>query len=60
MYRGWVGPRANLDECGKSFLPLEFDLRTVHTVESRYTNIRGAMQDFLEFSRNNMNTYFKS
>jgi len=33
----WVGPRAGLDECGKSRLPPGFDRRTVQPVASRYT-----------------------
>jgi len=32
---GWVGPRAVLDECGKSRPPLGFDPRTVQLVASR-------------------------
>ena len=35
---GWVGPRAGLDRCGKSRLPPGFDLRTVQSVASRYTD----------------------
>jgi len=33
---GWVGPRAELDGCGKSRPPLGFDPRTVQPVASRY------------------------
>ena len=37
--RGWVGPRAGLDGCGKIFLPPPgFDPRTVQPVASRYTD----------------------
>jgi len=35
---GWVGPRAGVDGCEKSRLPLGFDLRTVLHVASRYTD----------------------
>ena len=35
---GWVGPRAGLDECGKSRPPPGFDPRTVQAVASRYTD----------------------
>ena len=35
---GWVGPRAGLDGCGKSYLPPGFDPRTVQPVASRYTD----------------------
>jgi len=28
--RGWLGPRAGLEECGKSHPPLGFDPQTVH------------------------------
>jgi len=35
---GWVGPRAGLDRCGKSFPLLRFDPRTVCPVASRYTD----------------------
>jgi len=35
---GWVGPRADLDGCGKSRPPPGFDPRTVQPVASRYTN----------------------
>jgi hypothetical protein len=35
---GWMGPRAGLEECGKSRLPPEFDPRTVQPVASRYTD----------------------
>ena len=34
--RGWVGPRAGLDGCGKSCPPPGFDPRTVKPVASRY------------------------
>jgi hypothetical protein len=34
---GWVGPRAGLDVCGK-YRPPEFDLWTVQSVASRYTD----------------------
>jgi hypothetical protein len=34
----WVGPRAGLDECGKSRPPLRFDPRTVKPLASRYTD----------------------
>jgi hypothetical protein len=34
----WMGPRAGLDGCRKSRLPLGFDSRTVQTVASRYIN----------------------
>jgi hypothetical protein len=34
---GYVGPRAVLDECGKSRPTLGFDPRTVQSVASRYT-----------------------
>ena len=36
--RGWVGPRAGLDGCGKSRPPPGFDPRTVQPVASRYTD----------------------
>ena len=35
---GWVGPRAGLDNCGKSRPPPGFDPRTVQSVASRYTD----------------------
>ena len=35
--RGWVGPRAGLDGCGKSHPPPGFYPRTVKPVASRYT-----------------------
>ena len=35
---GWVGRRAGLDGCGKSRPPPGFDLRTVQSVASRYTD----------------------
>ena len=35
---GWVGPRADLDRCGKSCPPPGFDPRTVQPVASRYTD----------------------
>jgi hypothetical protein len=35
---GWVGPRAGLDECGRSRPPPGFDPRTVQPVASRYTD----------------------
>ena len=35
---GWVGPRADLDRCGKSRPPPGFDPRTVQPVASRYTD----------------------
>ena len=38
LYRGWVGPGAGLDRCGKPFPPPGFDPRTVHPVASRYTD----------------------
>jgi hypothetical protein len=34
----WVGPRADLDRCGKSRPPPGFDPRTVQPVVSRYTD----------------------
>ena len=34
----WVGPRAGLDRCGKSRLPLGFDSRTVQSLTNRYTD----------------------
>jgi hypothetical protein len=36
--RGWVGPRAGLDEYGKSRPPPGFEPRTVQPVASRYTD----------------------
>jgi len=33
-----VGPRADLDRCGKSRLPLGFDPRTVQPLANRYTD----------------------
>ena len=36
--RGWVGPRAGLDGCGKSRPSSEFDPWTVQPVASRYTD----------------------
>jgi len=36
--KGWVGPRAGLDRCGKSRPPPGFDRRTVQPVASRYTS----------------------
>jgi hypothetical protein len=36
--RGWVGPRAGLDRCGKISLPPGSDPRTVQPVASRYTD----------------------
>jgi len=35
---GWVGPRADLDRCGKSRPPPGFDPRTVQAVASSYTD----------------------
>ena len=35
---GWVGPRADLNRCGKSRPPPGFDSRTVQPVASRYTD----------------------
>jgi hypothetical protein len=35
---GYVGPRADLDGCGKSRPPPGFDLRTIQPVTSRYTD----------------------
>ena len=35
---GWVDPRAGLDGCGKSRLPLGFDPQTVQPVASRCTD----------------------
>ena len=35
--RGWVGPRAGLDGCGKSRPPPGFDSRTSQPVASPYT-----------------------
>jgi len=35
---GWVGPRAGLDGRGKSHPPPGFDLRTIQSVKSRYTD----------------------
>jgi hypothetical protein len=35
---GWVGPRADLDRCGKSCRPPGFDPETVQPVASRYTD----------------------
>jgi len=35
---GWVGPRAGLDESGKSRHPPGFDPRTVQPVTTRYTD----------------------
>jgi len=35
---GQVGPRASLDWCGNSHLPLGFDPQTVQPVASRYTD----------------------
>jgi len=35
---GWVGPRADLDRCGKSRPPPGFDPRTVQPVASHYTD----------------------
>ena len=35
---GWVGPKAGLDECGKSRSSPAFDPRTVQPVASRYTD----------------------
>jgi len=32
---GWMGPGAGLDQCGKSRLPLRYDLRIVQPVASR-------------------------
>jgi len=36
--RGWVGPRAGLDKCGKSRAPPGFDPWTDQPVASRYTD----------------------
>jgi hypothetical protein len=38
LYRRLVGPRAGLDECGKSRPPPEFDRRTVQPIASPYTD----------------------
>ena len=35
---GWVGPRADLDGCGKSRPHRDLDTRTVQPVASRYTD----------------------
>jgi hypothetical protein len=35
---GWVGPRADLDRCGKSRPPSGLDPQTVQPVASRYTD----------------------
>jgi len=35
---GWVGPRADLDGCGRACHPPGFDLRTIQPVASRYTD----------------------
>jgi hypothetical protein len=35
---GWVGPRTDLDSCGKSRPQPGFDPWTVHPVASRYTD----------------------
>jgi hypothetical protein len=43
--KGWVGPRAGLDGCGKSRPPPGFDSRTAQPVASRYT-------DYYEKSKN--------
>jgi hypothetical protein len=37
LYRGWVGPRADLDRCGKSRPPPEFDSRSVQLGARSYT-----------------------
>ena len=37
--KGWVGPRAGLDGCGKSHPPPGFDPRTVQPVASHYIDI---------------------
>ena len=37
--RGWVGPRARLEGCGKSSAPPGFDPGTVQTAVSRYTDL---------------------
>ena len=34
--RGWVGPRAGLDRCGKTRPPPGFDTRTAQPAVSRY------------------------
>jgi hypothetical protein len=36
--RGWVGTGTGLDGCGKSRPQLEFELRTVQPLASRYTD----------------------
>ena len=36
--RGWVGPRAGLDGCGKTRPQPGFDSRTAQPVGSRYTD----------------------
>jgi len=36
--RGWVGPRADLDGCGKSRPQPGFDRRTVQPIASHYTD----------------------
>ena len=35
---GWVGPRAGLNECGKSRFQTGFDPRAVQPIASRYTD----------------------
>jgi hypothetical protein len=35
---GWMGPRADLDGCGKISPVLGFDPRSVQSVASRYTD----------------------
>ena len=42
--RGWVGPRAGLDRCGKCRPPPGFDPRTVQPVASRCTDWAIAVQ----------------
>jgi hypothetical protein len=45
----WVGPKAGLDGCGKSWPHQNFDSRTVQTVASRYTNWTIPVHSFLYY-----------
>ena len=50
--RGWVGPKAGQDRCGKSRPPPGFDPRTVQPVASRYTDCAIPTHRFIDVTSN--------
>ena len=46
---GWVGPRGDLDGCGKSRPPPLFYPRTVHPTSSRYTDCAAWQETLTKF-----------